>query len=115
MVYFNKVRCNSHIAARVGARAAGFARSDSWASGHHTEVTQPEAKLPIYRTLVSEMLEKVIKREGFLSYPANHLHDLQRDFEIILANVEDLQLRADRVMNVVTAVMSIEESKKAVE
>ena len=72
-------------------------------------------RLPIFRTLVSEVLEKVIKRESFASGTENHVHDLQRDFEILLSNIEYLRDRADRIMAVVTAVMSIEESKKAFE
>ena len=72
-------------------------------------------RFPIFRTLVSEVLEKVIKRENFMSSPENHVHDLQRDFEILLCNIEDLQVRADRIMSVVTAVMSIDESRKAFE
>ena len=72
-------------------------------------------RFPIFRTLVLEVLEKVIERDSFISSPENHVRDLQRDFKILLSNIEDLQLRADRIMAVVTAVMSIEESKKAFE
>ena len=70
---------------------------------------------PIFRTLVSEVLENVVKRENFMASPENLVHDLQKDFEILLSNIDTLQLRADRIMSVVTAVMSIEESKKAFE
>ena len=72
-------------------------------------------RFPIFRTLVSEVLEKVVKREGFMSSPDNLVHDLLKDFETCLSNIENLQVRADRIMSVVTAVMSIEESKKAFE
>lgn len=72
-------------------------------------------RFPIFRTIVSGTLEKIIKREDFMASPGNHLHDLQRDFEMLLSSIENLQLRADRIMAVVTAVMSIEESKKAFE
>ena len=70
---------------------------------------------PIFRTFVSEVLENVIKRENFLACPENLVHHLQKDFEILLSNIDTLQVRADRIMAVVTAVMSIEESKKAFE
>ena len=70
-------------------------------------------RLPIFRTLVSEVLENVVKRENFMASPENLVYDLQKDFEILLSNIEILQVRADRIMAVVTAVMSIEESKKA--
>ena len=72
-------------------------------------------RFPIFRTLVSEVLEKVVRRDKFMSSSENHARHLQRDFEILLCNIEDLQVRADRIMAVVTAVMSIEESKKAFE
>ena len=70
-------------------------------------------RFPIFGTLLSEMLEKVVRREDFMSSRENHVHDLQRDNEILLSRIQDLQIRADRIMSVVTAVMSIEESKKA--
>jgi Mg2+ and Co2+ transporter CorA len=70
-------------------------------------------RFPIFRTLISEVLEKAIKRDHFTSFPDNHLSDLKRDFEIILSDIEMLQTRADRIMAVVTATMSIEESQKA--
>ena len=72
-------------------------------------------RLPIFRTLVSEVLENVVKRENFMDSPENLVHDLQKDYEILLSTIETLQVRADRIMAVVTAVMSIEESKKAFE
>ena len=72
-------------------------------------------RLPIFRTLVSEVSENVVKRENFMASPENLVHDLQKDFEILLSTIETLQVRADRIMSVVTAVMSIEESKKAFE
>ena len=72
-------------------------------------------RFPLFRALVDEVLEKVIKRDSFGSGSQNHVTDLRRDFEIVLSSIEALQSRADRIMNVVTAVMSIEESRKAVE
>lgn len=72
-------------------------------------------RFPIFGTLISEVLEKVVKRETFASGPENHIQDLQKDFEILQSTNQNLQVRADRIMAVVTAVMSIEESKKAFE
>lgn len=69
-------------------------------------------RLPIFRTFISEVLENVIKR---VASSENLVHDLQKDFEILLSSIDTLQIRADRIMAVVTAVMSIEESKKAFE
>ena len=72
-------------------------------------------RFPIFETIISETLEKTIKRESFMASPGTPVLDLQRDFEILLSNIGNLQLRADRIMAVVTAVMSIEESQKAFE
>ncbi|KAL8747186.1 MAG: hypothetical protein Q9190_000893 [Brigantiaea leucoxantha] len=70
-------------------------------------------RFPIFKTLVSEILSNVINRHAFASATENNLHDLARDFEILLADLDGLHTRAERIMSVVTAVMSIEESKKA--
>ena len=95
---------NSKIQGKNGGLQITIAKQHSW-----------RRRLPIYRALVSELLEKVIKRKNFASYPENHVEDLQRDFEILLSDIQNLQVHADRIMTVVTAVMSIEESKKAYE
>ena len=70
-------------------------------------------RFPIYRYLLSEVLENAIKRESFMGSSQNHVQDLQRDFEIVLNTIKELQDRADRIMAVVTAVISIDESRKA--
>ena len=70
-------------------------------------------RFSLFRTLTSELLERIVKQEKFSSYQENHISDLRRDFEIVLSDVETLHVRADRIMAVVTATMSIEESKKA--
>ena len=72
-------------------------------------------RFSLFRTLTSEVLEKIVTREYFSSYTENHLGDLKRDYEIIVSDIEKLHVRADRIMAVVTATMSIEESKKAFE
>ena len=72
-------------------------------------------RFSLFRTLTSEVLEKIVKRKHFYLYTENQLGDLQRDYEIIVSDIEKLHVRADRIMAVVTATMSIEESKKAFE
>lgn len=72
-------------------------------------------RFSLFRTLTSEVLEKVVKPERFSFYSENLLGDLRRDHEIIVSGIEKLHIRADRIMAVVTATMSIEESKKAFE
>ena len=95
---------NSKIQGKNGGLQITISKQHSW-----------RRRFPIYRTLISEVLEKVIKRKEFASHPENHVEDLQRDFEILLSDIQNLQVHADRIMTVVTAVMSIEESKKAYE
>ena len=72
-------------------------------------------RFPIYKNILSEAMEKVIRREGFLYATRRSLKILEKDFELLLSNLDDLQSRADRMMSVVTAVLSIEESQKALQ
>ncbi|KAL8753940.1 MAG: hypothetical protein Q9199_004699 [Rusavskia elegans] len=72
-------------------------------------------RIPIYKTIVSEVLTKVIRRDQFTYATTNSLLVLEKDFEIILDELNHLHERAERIMSVVTAVMSIEESKKALQ
>ncbi|KAL8936621.1 MAG: hypothetical protein Q9216_004836 [Gyalolechia sp. 2 TL-2023] len=72
-------------------------------------------RFPIYKSLVSEALNKVIRRQGFPGAIHNSLIVLEKDFEIILSELGDLHERAERIISVVTAVMSIDESKKALQ
>ena len=70
-------------------------------------------RFPLYKTIVSEVLTKVIRRQEFPFATTNSLLILEKDFELILDQLNQLHNRAERIMSVVTAVMSIEESKKA--
>ena len=70
-------------------------------------------RFPIYKSLVSEVLTKIIRRDEFPFATTNSLLVLEKDFELILDELNKLHDRAERIMSVVTAVMSIEESKKA--
>ncbi|KAL8861992.1 MAG: hypothetical protein Q9178_001447 [Gyalolechia marmorata] len=72
-------------------------------------------RIPIYKTIVSEALSKVIRRDQFVHATTNSLLLLEKDFEIILEDLNNFHDRAERIMSVVTAVMAIEESKKALE
>ena len=95
---------NPHLQGENGGLQITIQKLHSW-----------RRRFPVFGTLVSEVLEKVVKRENFASSQGNHVHDLQKDFEILLSKIQNLQVSADRIMAVVTAVMSIEESKKAFE
>ncbi|KAL8704850.1 MAG: hypothetical protein Q9201_002009 [Fulgogasparrea decipioides] len=72
-------------------------------------------RFPIYKDIVSAALEKIIRREKFLYSTANSLRVLEKDFDVLLNQLDDLHNRAERMMSVVTAVLSIEESQKALQ
>ncbi|KAL8691065.1 MAG: hypothetical protein Q9218_003627 [Villophora microphyllina] len=72
-------------------------------------------RFPIYKSIVSEILEKSIRREGFLGCTGNTLRTLEKDYQMLLSDLNDLHDRSERMMSVVTAVLSIEESQKALE
>ncbi|KAL8950502.1 MAG: hypothetical protein Q9222_003466 [Ikaeria aurantiellina] len=72
-------------------------------------------RFPIFKDIVSEILRKGIRRENFLDASENTLLALEKDFEIIYADLNKLHERSERIMSVVTAVMSIEESQKALQ
>ncbi|CAF9936272.1 MAG: hypothetical protein HETSPECPRED_010286 [Heterodermia speciosa] len=72
-------------------------------------------RFPIYKNIISEGMERVIRRESFLYSTRDSLRVLEKDFEILLSNLDDLHHRAERMMSVVTAVLSIEESQKALQ
>ena len=72
-------------------------------------------RFPIYKNILSEGMEKIIRRDDFLYSTDNSLRVLEKDFEFLLSNLDDLHSRAERMMSVVTAVLSIEESQKALQ
>ncbi|KAL8792418.1 MAG: hypothetical protein Q9195_005032, partial [Heterodermia aff. obscurata] len=72
-------------------------------------------RFPIYKNIISEAMEKIIRREDFLYSTWNSLRVLEKDFEVLLSNLDDLHSRAERMMSVVTAVLTIEESQKALQ
>lgn len=72
-------------------------------------------RFPLYKALLREALNKVIRRQGFPGATMNSLSSLEKDFGALLSEVGDLHERAERIMSVVTAVMSIDESKKSLQ
>ncbi|KAL8833664.1 MAG: hypothetical protein Q9170_004150 [Blastenia crenularia] len=69
-------------------------------------------RLPIYKNFISDTLNKVIRRAMPVHTIEDSLTVLEKDYENILTELNDLHDRTERIMSVVTAVMSIEESKK---
>lgn len=72
-------------------------------------------RFPMYKYIISEALDNIVRRDNFLNFEENPLRAFQRDFEILLAQMDDLHNRAERMISVVTAVLSIEESQKALQ
>jgi Mg2+ and Co2+ transporter CorA len=71
--------------------------------------------LPIYHGMVSDTLRKVIKREHFLLATDSQISELWPDFESVLDKIAALQTRSEKIVSLVTAMISIEESQKAVQ
>ena len=72
-------------------------------------------RIPIFNTLLLEALDKIVKRDTFAFGTANHIQDLRPDFEILSNDINRLIARANAIMATLTAVMSIEETKKAIQ
>ncbi|KAL8662109.1 MAG: hypothetical protein Q9202_005001 [Teloschistes flavicans] len=72
-------------------------------------------RFPIYKSIITEILDGVIRREEFPGSTGNMLRSLEEDFRMLLSDLDEMHNRADRMMSVVTAVLSIEESQKALE
>ena len=72
-------------------------------------------RIPKYKILISEGMEKIVRRDDFVYSTTNSLRILETDFEALLSSLDDLHSRAERMMSVVTAVLSIEETQKALQ
>ncbi|KAL9580933.1 MAG: hypothetical protein Q9212_004194 [Teloschistes hypoglaucus] len=72
-------------------------------------------RFPIYISIVTGILDDIIRREKFPGSTDNILQSLEKDFQLLLSDLDELHNRAERMMSVVTAVLSIEESQKALE
>lgn len=72
-------------------------------------------RFPIYKTIISEILDRIIRRDEFPGSTDNILRSLEKDFQLLFRDLDELHNRAERMISVVTAVLSIEESQKALE
>ncbi|KAL9094418.1 MAG: hypothetical protein Q9165_003268 [Trypethelium subeluteriae] len=68
--------------------------------------------VPQYRGMLADTIDKHF-REGSAKDTDNGLEDLQRDFEIVHKDIVNLQDRIERIILVATAIVSIEESRRA--
>lgn len=71
--------------------------------------------LPLYQTMLAETMLKLF-RDSSESSPAldNSPLNLQQDFRAIESMINELQHRIDKIVAVITAIISIEESRRAI-
>ncbi|KAF2237277.1 hypothetical protein EV356DRAFT_496865 [Viridothelium virens] len=68
--------------------------------------------VPQYRSMLADTIDKLF-RETSDKNTDEGLQDLQRDFEIVHKDIASLQDRIERIVLVATAIVSIEESRRA--
>ena len=72
-------------------------------------------RLASYRSFLSEALNKIICRRCFVWSRETHLEEFRQDFVNLLSQMEVLADRVDKLMSVVTFMMTISESKKSLQ
>ena len=71
--------------------------------------------IPVYQAMLSETLEKVFSLQESQSVTKHGLRGMRLDFERVLAQLEGFHIRTEKMVNVATAIISIEESRTAVD
>jgi Mg2+ and Co2+ transporter CorA len=69
--------------------------------------------VPLYQTSVAEATEILFSGEAQVKTPGQPIKRLQRDFEDIHHRLASLEHRIEDIMNVATAIASIEETRRA--
>lgn len=69
--------------------------------------------IPVYRAMVNEVLRTILGESDAASTFGTHLARLRSDFQIILAEIDMLDKRIESMVNVATAIISLEENKRA--
>jgi Mg2+ and Co2+ transporter CorA len=69
--------------------------------------------LPVYHTMVNEVLQTVLQDTILTHTPGTHLSKLRFDFQVILDEIERLEKQFESVNNVLTALISIDDNKRA--
>lgn len=72
--------------------------------------------MPLYDSMILETINTLFGDAGQSSgQPSNNLTATKRDFQLLHSRMEGLQNRIERIVAVTTAVMSIEESRRALD
>jgi Mg2+ and Co2+ transporter CorA len=69
--------------------------------------------LPVYRTMINEVLQTVLRESNLEHTLSTQLAKLRADFQLILAEINLLDKRIESMINVATAIISLEENKRA--
>jgi Mg2+ and Co2+ transporter CorA len=72
-----------------------------------------QRRIPIYMSFIKATKYELECRQNSSLVPKVHWEDITADIDGIYERVQTLQTRVDKIMNVATAITSIEESKKA--
>jgi hypothetical protein len=70
-------------------------------------------RLPFYHEQLTTAFDQITTRPQFLSIPTTELAELVPDFETIRAKFQTIVNHSEKVLTAATAIISIEESKKA--
>jgi Mg2+ and Co2+ transporter CorA len=69
--------------------------------------------IPVYRAMINEVLQTVLRETNPVPTLSTHLAKLRADFQIILAEIDILDKRIESMINVATAIISLDENKRA--
>ncbi|KAI1107089.1 hypothetical protein F4804DRAFT_240680 [Jackrogersella minutella] len=72
-------------------------------------------RLPSYRAMVADTRTKLFPEHDRSSRRQDCFADLEKDFTLVAAHIDDLLSRTERIAAVATAVTAIEESRRAIE
>ena len=71
--------------------------------------------VPAYYQLVAETIDRIFPEEDNLTANTNGLSVLLPDFQIVLRKISALEARVERIVNVATAIINIDEARRSVE
>ena len=71
--------------------------------------------IPVYRKFIKEVLLTILATSNLKSTPEKpcHLRKLRSEFESILERIDRLQIRTQNIISLATAIISIDENKRA--
>jgi Mg2+ and Co2+ transporter CorA len=109
----------SHVKARIALiewelRQPKFLPQNE--AGLHTSLQKLfpwRQRLPFYHEMLNYSFDHITKRSTFLSIPTSEFSVLNSDFESIRTKFQTIVNHSEKVLTAATAIISIEESKKA--